>query len=194
MKNFLIVCAGAALLASSVFAADAREDAMEAAAFKAAKAAALNAKSGSVIAVPTPGMAVTPASGTPPVIGNFILVGADELGNGIPCYYCAPSPNGGYGVALTIPMGYIPSTVTSIDYSFMFQDVTENGVCVLAFAAMQGTTVLDSAGFSYPIYPSVWVVTFPRTTPTVSGPISAFGYVICNGVQQTLIKTTVILQ
>jgi hypothetical protein len=112
---------------------------------------------------------VPTTAGVPPLIGNFILIGADELSAGLPCFFCAPAPAGGFGVALTIPVGYVPSSLTTIDYSFMFQDVSVTSVCTLGIALVQGTTVLDAAAFKLGLYPSTWVVTSPAPGPPPRG-------------------------
>jgi hypothetical protein len=198
MKNFAIACAGfALLLASPVFADDPSDAAVEATALKAIMAAPNNTNAGIAKALPNRGLAATPtpAAGVPPMIGNFILVGAEELSAGLPCFFCAPAPGGGFGVALTIPVGYIPTSLTTLDYSYMFQDVSVTGNCSLGFALMQGTTVLDTSKFGAGIYPATWVVTFPRNRPSASGAAAAFGVVVCNGGGlQVVVRSKVFLQ
>ena len=196
MKKFAIACAGfALLLANPIFADNASDAAAEAAALKAIKAAAANGNAGVAKAMPNSGLTVAATTGVPPLIGNFILIGADELSAGLPCFFCAPAPAGGFGVALTIPVGYVPSSLVAIDYSFMFQDVSVTGICTLGFALVQGTTVLDAAAFKVGLYPSTWVVTFPRTRPAATGSATAVGLVMCdNGAEQIHPHTTVYLQ
>src|ERR1700722_5727826 len=122
MKNFVIACAGlAVIMASSAFAAERLDPKMEAIALKTVKAAASKTSTGFAVALPGsgPGLAGVPASG-PNIIGNFALVGEDVTVDGLPCFDCAPPPNGGFGLSLAIPLGYIPTTATVLDYEYTF--------------------------------------------------------------------------
>ncbi len=194
MKTLATACAGfALLLATPVFADDAADAAAEAAAMKAIKSIPLNTNAGIAKAVPGTGSSVPATAGVPALIGHFIVIGLDELSAGLPCFYCAPAPGGGFGVALTIPMGTIPTTATSLDYSYMFQSTGTTAICTLAIVLMQGTTVLDAAAFNAGIYPSTWIVTFPRLRPAASGPATAHGLVSCGG-PHVDVHTNVVLQ
>lgn len=195
MKQFLLAFAGlAVLVASPGFAAEEKDAAMDAAALKAVQSKVEPSKSATLVSIPSPAAIGAPAGTVPPITGTLVIVGEDDLSVGLPCFNCAPSPNGVYGLSIPYPLGYIPTTVTAVDYIMSFEDNTFNGTCTLAFALMQGTTVLDSSSISAPIYPSIWYVQFPRTTPTASGNATLYGYVMCNGVQQSALKSRVYLQ
>lgn len=197
MKKIAIACSGlVCLLVSPVFAAENSDAAMEAAALKAINAATSGTNTGVAKVVMNPKAAIpADTSGVPPLVGNFIVVGDDELSAGIPCFFCAPAPGGGFGLAVTVPIGYIPTSLSTLDYTYAFQDVSVSGVCTLAVALMQGNNVLDVAAFPAAIYPSTWVVTFPRSRPNASGMATAIGSVACNGgMTKVFVRTTVFLQ
>lgn len=194
MKNFWIACAGlAVLVASPSFAAEDREAAMDAAALKAVKKA-VTTNSATLVSVPSPAAIGAPAASVPPIVGTLVIVGEDDLSLGLPCFNCAPAPNGGYGLSVPYPLGYVPTSLTSLDYIMSFEDNTFTGTCTLAFALMQGTTVIDSESISAGIYPSIWYVQYPRTRPSASGNATLYGYVMCNGVQQSMLKSRIVLQ
>jgi len=195
MKNFAIACAGlAVMMASPIFASDANEEAMHKAALKAVLAHTVSSTTASVVSIPGPKMLGTPAPTVPSVIAEWFMAGEDDLGVGLPCFNCAPAPTGGYGLAVPYVLGYIPTTVTELDYIMSFEDNSATATCDLGFSLMQGTTVLDSESISAAIYPSLWYVQFPRTTPTASGDATLYGFVTCGGVEEAVAKTRIVLQ
>jgi hypothetical protein len=180
VKNLttMALAACACLIPAAAWAQDAPSDAqIRAAALAAAKTIAPVEGAGTLHSMPLPEAPVAGTAGAA-MLPNFITVG-EYLGPFLtPCFGCLTTTTSPYTTGLTLPMAAIPSGVPSLQFTYMFENMSYTGQANFVLMVMQGTKVVMAKAFAGGIYPSIWAVDFNEATPAVTGNLKVFGFVL----------------
>jgi hypothetical protein len=128
--------------------------------------------------------AVTPDRVTPSVVGSYIAMTLEV--NGLPCFNCVNGfTNGTFGTG--DPLGYINSTLTTLQILWVYFDVTDTNVCQLSIVMTQGTKTLASASGSFAPSPGgVFTATLKVTRKsTWHGAALMTGSIVCGSTTAT---------
>lgn len=130
--------------------------------------------------------ASTPLGSPAGILVNLIAVGVpDPL---LPCFFCAPDG----GVGLPLPIGFVPKSQSSIQYTVMLHDFGSVVACNIGFALLQGTNVVDMEKlYIFGIDPGqFYQVWFTRDRPQVSGLMTVAGVIECTSLITSVKETS----
>jgi hypothetical protein len=112
-------------------------------------------------------------------IANFVTVGQAlapiSQFQPTPCFGCLTTTANPNTLGLTLPLAFVPPSVSAVQYTFVWEDLFWNDLVTASFVILRGSTVIDVFSVSAPIFPSIWSFNWVNPPPAPTGTYAVVG-------------------